>query len=112
MDRWYVKDFRASTMRRLGWTGPSIDRILITSKDSAEIDASSGANCIVARIQFDNRTDELTDQNLANAVLMAAAPELFEALRDMCESGGMDDGCCVIAKAKAALAKARGEPVK
>lgn len=45
----------------------------------------------------------------ADMSLIAAAPDLYEALRDMCESGGMDDGTDVIAKAKAALAKARGE---
>ena len=45
----------------------------------------------------------------ANAHLIAAAPELYEALRDMCAVGGLDDGTDVIAKANAALAKARGE---
>lgn len=106
---WFVKDFRAKELRRMGWIGPSIDRILITDKDSAGVSESSGANCVVARIQMDNRPDELTDQHLADAHLIAAAPELYEALRDMCEIGGEDDGADIITKANAALAKARGE---
>ena len=53
------------------------------------------------------------DVSEANASLIAAAPDLYEALRDMCSTGGLDDGTDIIAKAEAALAKARGEtPLK
>jgi hypothetical protein len=44
-----------------------------------------------------------------DAALIAAAPDLYEALRDMCEGGGLDDGGDVIEKGIAALKKARGE---
>lgn len=122
-ERWYVKDFRASTMRRLGWTGPNVDRILITSKDSAEIEASSGADCVVARIQFDNRTDELGENNMADALLIGAAPDLYESVKEMLEhqpcredfqSSRKGDLQFKIAnqvwdRARAAIAKADGE---
>lgn len=45
----------------------------------------------------------------ANSALIAAAPDLYVALRDLCASGGPDDGGCVIEKGIAALRKARGE---
>lgn len=45
----------------------------------------------------------------ADMHMIAAAPDLYDALSDMLASGGDDDGGCVVAKAKAALAKARGE---
>src|ERR1700722_10925590 len=77
---WYVRGFRATEMRRLGWVGPSIDRILITNMTGPQIAASDGENSVIARIQFDNRSDELTDDNLADARLLAAAPELVDAL--------------------------------
>jgi hypothetical protein len=79
---WYVRDFRAAEMRRLGWTGPAIDRILITNKTGAEIEASSGADSVIARIQFDNRPDELGDINIADAELIAAAKNHLPALLD------------------------------
>ncbi len=44
-----------------------------------------------------------------DAALIAAAPDMYEALRDLYESGGPDDGGCVIQKGLAALKKARGE---
>lgn len=76
---WFVHDFRETHMRELGWTGPSIDRILITNKTPEEIVESSGESCVVARIQFDNRRELLGDGNLADARLIAAAPELYDA---------------------------------
>ena len=48
----------------------------------------------------------------AEAALISAAPDLYEALADLCRSGGPDDGGDVFEKAKAALAKARGEATK
>jgi hypothetical protein len=57
----------------------------------------------VVHTRVDNEESE------ANATLMAASPELYEALRDLCERGGPDDGGCVIAKGISALKKARGE---
>jgi len=50
-----------------------------------------------------------TRNGAADAYLIAAAPDLYEALRDLCASGGPDDGGDVFEKAKAALAKARGD---
>ena len=90
--KWYVRDFRASTMRRLGWVGPSIDRILITNQTGPEMEASSGENCVVARIQFDNRPEELTESNFEDALLMAAAPALLQALRDIVDFCDDPDG--------------------
>jgi hypothetical protein len=46
---WYVRDLSAATMRKLGWTGPSIDRILITNKTGAEIIRDEGEDCVIAR---------------------------------------------------------------
>ena len=86
---WYVRDFRASEMRRLGWKGPSIDCILITNKTGAEILESAGEDCVIARIQFDNRPDELTEGNFADASLIVRAvnchADLVAALRLMRE---------------------------
>jgi hypothetical protein len=52
----------------------------------------------------------------ANAHLIAAAPELYdaaEALAGMtCQTTGAEDaesGCCCVCRARAAIAKARGE---
>ncbi len=51
----------------------------------------------------------------ANAHLVAAAPDLLEALRDFasmkCETAGVEDlegGCCRTCRARAAIAKAEG----
>lgn len=114
MQRWYVHDYRASTMRKLGWVGPSIDRIVIATGNASDIEACSGANSVVARIQFDNRHEELTDSNMADALLIAAAPELYDALArivDSVSSGTSGDVCQTsdFEDARAALAKARGE---
>lgn len=78
---WYVLDFRASEMKNLGWTGPTIDRILITNKNIKECEASSGHNCVIARIQMDNRPDFLGEKDIMNAKLIAASPAMFEVLR-------------------------------
>jgi len=110
MGPWYVRDLRASEMRRMGWTGPSIDRILITNKTGPEIIRDEGEDCIVARIQFDNRTEELGDDNLADALLMAAAPDLLEVAK-MLSKLDLDKGSVgafwkLQTAARAALAKA------
>lgn len=79
--RWFVRDFRAVEMARLGWRGPCIDRILIVDRTGPEIIESGDENCVVARIQFDNRTELLGENNLADAYMLAAAPALYEALK-------------------------------
>lgn len=113
---WYVRDFRESYMRELGWAGPSIDRILITNKSGAEIVESGGENCVIARIQFDNRPESLGEGNLADARLIAAAPDMLEALRlFIAEHDNTYDGEPLsvemgrfITKARYAIAKAEG----
>lgn len=76
---WYVLDFRATRMRELGWVGPAVDRILITNKPGAELAACEGVNSVIARIQFDNCSGELGEVSIADAHLIAAAPDLFAA---------------------------------
>lgn len=83
---WYVRDFRASEMRRLGWVGPSIDRILITNKTGTELIESGGENAVIARIQFDNRPEELGEGSIADARLIAAAPDLLAACQGMIDA--------------------------
>ena len=107
---WFVRDMRAVELRRLGWTGPSIDQILITDQDGQGIIESQGQNCIIARIKFENRLDELDDGNLADAHLMAAAPDLYNvvvAIMNDPRGRGIDPAHR--RQASAALAKARGE---
>lgn len=70
---WYVLDQRATTLRALGWTGPKQDAILISSKSPQEALASRGDNCIIARISFDNRDEELGESNMADAVRIVTA---------------------------------------
>lgn len=111
---WYVRDFRACKMGQLGWAGPAIDRILITNMNGREIEAASGANSVIARIQFDNRADLLTDGNLADATLIAAAPDLLMAIRDLQQWAirAVGEGARssrAIGRAQAAIAKALGE---
>ena len=76
---WFVDDLRASRLRALGWVGPSIDKILICSCSPEEIARTEdGSDCIIARIAFDNRPEELGESNLADAKLIAAAPVLLD----------------------------------
>jgi hypothetical protein len=46
-------------------------------------------------------------ESLANARLIAAAPEMLAALQDLCDTLGE---CGMTEKARAAIAKAEGEP--
>ena len=113
MGPWYVNDLRASGLKKLGWDGEFIDRILITSKDTEEFLVSGGKDSIVARISLDNRPDGelLNETHLADAYLMAAAPDMYEALEQLLDD--MRDGLSVCEDAKeqaiAAVRKAKGE---
>lgn len=106
---WHVRDMRASEMRRLGWKGPSIDRILITNKTGPEILRDEGEDCVVARIQFDHRPEELREGNIADARLIAAAPEMLDVLQRLCAKNASGQ---IIAKswgdAERIIAKATG----
>ena len=104
---WFVKDFRAVEMKRLGWTGPSIDRILITN----DRDPRDEDGCIVARIQFDNRTEQLDDGNLADARLIAAAPDLLAACQEFVRKVecGEAKSTRSYEQMKAAISRATGE---
>jgi hypothetical protein len=79
---WHVIDLRDSAMRSLGWAGESIDTILITNAAGRELQDCQGANSVVARIKFEHRPELLTDGNLADAHLIAAAPELVHPFRN------------------------------
>jgi len=119
---WYVNDLRASKMRELGWTGPlSVDVIHIIDRSPSEIaKTGDGYNAIIARIKFENRTEELTEGNLADADLIVRAVNAFEPLVEALEMVRDADEDCKRdglptmppiprAKIEAALAKARGE---
>jgi hypothetical protein len=82
------------------------DRKKIRSADDKEL-------CVAVMPHWDLSFDE---EKLANADLMAAAPELYEALSELTRVvGGSLQGYGLLTapmdKAKAALAKARGEHV-
>lgn len=83
---WYVFDQRETYMRSLGWPGPFNDAILISAKSPREALEAAGENSIVARISFDNRPEKLGESNLADARLIAAAPDLLDAARLACET--------------------------
>lgn len=82
---WFVNDLRASKLRELGWEGEYVDRILICSRSPAEVARTQdGSDCIIARISFDNRPEELGESNLADAEYIVKAcnayPKLVEQL--------------------------------
>ena len=56
---------------------------------------------------YENVHKREAEETRANARLIAAAPELLEALRAMLDE---DDGGMTASKARAAIAKATGEP--
>ena len=76
---WFVLDQRASTQRSQGFVIPGHDVILISSYAPSEINREH-CDCIIARIDFSNRPEELGESNFADAKLIAAAPELYEQL--------------------------------
>jgi hypothetical protein len=64
-------------------------------------------NCVVARIQFEHRPEQLGASNLADAHLIAASPELYAALEAVVTHHGTDWPWGE--QVSAALRKARGE---
>lgn len=105
---WFVFDQRESYMRSIGWPGPFNDAILISSLSPKDAVEAQGDNCIVARISFNNRAEKLGENNLADAHLIAAAPDLLEALQAIKKSGVILTRVLRI-QANAAIAKALGE---
>lgn len=106
---WFVFDQRASVMRELGWEGPAVDAILISSLSPKDAVEAGGDNCIVARISFNNRDDELGESNIADARLIAAAPDLLKALAElMCTPQDRLGRPDAWQSARAAIAKANG----
>lgn len=95
---WFVLDQRATTLRAQGWSGaPDHDVLLISNYAPADI-TPEHCDCIVARIEFTNREEELGEGNLADARLIAAAPDLLEAAigaLGLIESGRIyEQQCC------------------
>lgn len=111
---WYVLDQRATTLRAQGWPGEIHDAILISSYAPAEI-RPDHCDCIVARITFSNRTEELGDSNMADARLIASSPTLYAALTDLIalisEVAPEYAESPVVAAAQAAIDNARAERV-
>lgn len=105
---WFVFDQRESYMRSIGWPGPFNDAILISSLSPKDAVEAQGDNCIVARISFNNRAEKLGENNLADAHLIAAAPDLLEALQHIL-GGALSLPRFAEAEARAAIAKALGE---
>lgn len=60
----------------------------------------------IARMVLASSVGIRTDENFANARLLAAAPELLEALEELVSEFGV---CGLTEKARAAIAKATGE---
>jgi dihydrodipicolinate synthase/N-acetylneuraminate lyase len=68
--------------------------------------ADVDGNKIVIAHCFGKQSDDFAADARANATLIAAAPDMYEALQWIVENADEDS---VVSAAKAALAKARGE---
>ena len=91
-----------------------VDRSTKTIAVDIGPDPHGGRPCIVDWTGFDG-CDLPLNQRIANARLIAAAPDLLEALKDMLNAentypyGGMSESeIAAIQKARAAIAKAEG----
>lgn len=106
---WYALDFTEQTMRSLGWAGELIDRIVISSLPPNQI--GEGRDCVIARIQRQENPNPLGPVNIADGYMMAAAPEMYEALDALlADYLGWNNATDPLAlKASAALSRARGE---
>jgi hypothetical protein len=86
----------------------------ITSCDPVGPDAGNGYYCVAPESNKTTVVCNIINGPTANARLIAAAPELLAALRDIVECGNIDCGAywkvdaADIAKARAAIAKAKG----
>ena len=94
------------------WLVHSTNRLIVKAKDAFGNASVKGnkveADFIPLCLLRDPTDDFSEDETLANGFLIAAAPELYEALRELL------DICCrngipMHEKSGAALAKARGE---
>lgn len=104
-------------MGKRNWTtGPwSADPNTLHNGDEIWVGPDNGDGSVIAAVWPWGDDEVGTGEREANAHLIAAAPELYEALakaakildRNFMEVGG--DGNDVLDEAKAALAKARGE---
>lgn len=63
----------------------------------------------ICEVWGEDRAESETEMSRANAHLISAAPELYEALASMLEECEDDEFAPHVMEAKAALAKARGE---
>ena len=102
------------------WLVHSTNRLIVKAKDAFGNASVKGnkveADFIPLCLLRDPTDDFSEDETLANGFLIAAAPELFEAAEALagmtCQTTSAVDagsGCCPVCRARAALAKARGE---
>lgn len=87
--------------------GPFLDSFFISAPDKTWDD--NDIERIICR--FPTGTGKFSDigrENLANANLISAAPDMFDALQAICDAFIHQDSI-LIAQAKAAIAKAKGE---
>lgn len=89
------------------------------SEQTPHIWISAPTSSVIAKIEIcdydDGEGEHLTGEDWANADLIAAAPDLLEALKDLLEDTqhrdhdcGDDPENCPVLRARAAIAKAEG----
>lgn len=87
-------------------------RVTAPSGDVVAEFSNAGCNWIVYEDDGEGTGVHYDEQAMANARLIAASPDMFEALEAMLAASDPADEYAAETKAKAALAKARGDVVR